>query len=61
MNIVVLGLRLLDPDHVVEQQLVAVIRRQPQVGQPGRHTITLRSLPISEWTPNSWLERLWSP
>jgi hypothetical protein len=49
----VVALGVLDPQHVVEQQLVAVadgVRRA--CARPGAQTITLRSWPTSEWTPN---------
>ena len=49
----VVALGVLDPQHVVEQQLVAVadgVRRW--CARPGAQTITLRSWPTSEWTPN---------
>ena len=35
-ELVVVPLGTVDPDHVVEQQLVARVRREPEVGQPGR-------------------------
>ena len=50
---VVLGLGLADPQHVVEEQLLRVRRREPPVFQPGRWTMTLRSFPTSECTPSA--------
>ncbi len=47
----VVALGVLDPHHVVEEQLVAVAGGEPTVRQAGAHTSTLRSRPTSEWTP----------
>ena len=51
-ELVVLPLGALDPEHVVEEQLVVVGRREASRHSSGRWTITWRSLPTSEWTPN---------
>ena len=48
---VVLGLGLLDPQHVVEQQLLGVRGVSRVCSRPGRCTMTLRSLPTSECIP----------
>ncbi len=44
---------LLDPQHVVEQQRLAVLRVRRCRLRSGRWTMTSLSLPISEWTPSS--------
>ena len=48
----VVALGVFDPEHVVEQQPVAVGGREALVCASGAQTITLRSWPTSEWTPN---------
>jgi hypothetical protein len=47
----VVALGHLDPQHVVEQQLVGVGGGEAAVARPGAQTRTLRSLPTSECTP----------
>jgi hypothetical protein len=50
-EVVVVALRLVHPQHVVEQQFGGVAGGQALVRQAGRQTITVRSLPTSLWTP----------
>ena len=47
----VIALRLLDPEHVVEEQVLAVARRERSWASPGAQTSTRRSRPTSEWAP----------
>ena len=41
-----------DPEHVVEQQPSQLLGVRRWCARPGAQTITLRSWPTSEWTPN---------
>ena len=50
-EVVVVRLRRVHPQHVIEQQLVAVPGRQALMRQAGRQTSTVRKIPTSEWTP----------
>jgi hypothetical protein len=45
-------LRLMDPQHVIEEKRMAVAWRQALMSEAGRHTITAFSFPTSEWTPS---------
>jgi hypothetical protein len=52
-KVVVVLLGFMNPDDIVEEQIVAVAGSQTLMANEGLQTITVRSLPTSECTPSS--------